>query len=168
MAAAQPFISHDRVRWADVDLVGIMRFSAFTRLVENAEQDMLRAAGMPYEKIFEAPSVWMPRRHLTIEYFSPARIDDALQLVTYVSRLGDTSLTVNVDVRSLPRHTLVATAAMVVVCVTVATFEKRPLPRMVRDALARFACTVEEARAGLPGRLAGDGQGTEAGAAGSR
>ncbi len=145
-----------------------MRFSAFTRLLENAEQDMLRAAGLPYEKIFDGPSVWMPRRHLSIEYFSPARIDDALQLVTYVSRLGDTSLTVNVDVRSSPRNTLVASAAMVVVCVTVATFEKRPLPRMVRDALTPFACTMEEARAGLPGRVAGGGHGSEAGVAGLR
>ena len=119
MAAAHPFITQDRVRWADVDLVGIMRFSAFTRLVENAEQEMLRSVGLSYAKIFEAPTVWMPRRHLTIEYFSPARIDDALSLVTYVSRLGDTSLTVNVDVRLAQRNTLIAAAAMVVVCVTV-------------------------------------------------
>jgi hypothetical protein len=35
---------------------------------------------------------------------------------------------------------------MVVVCVTVAEFAKRALPRVVRDALAPFACTVEEAR----------------------
>jgi len=151
MATPQPFIAQDRVRWADVDLVGIMRFSAFTRLVENAEQEMLRSVGLSYAKIFDAPTVWMPRRHLAIEYFSPARIDDALSLVTYVSRLGETSLTVNVDVRLAQRNTLVAAAAMVVVCVTVATFEKRPLPQIVRDALAPHACSVEEARAGAPG-----------------
>ena len=114
MATPQPFLSQDRVRWADVDLVGIMRFSAFTRLVENGEQEMLRAVGLSYAKIFDAPTVWMPRRHLTIEYFSPARIDDALTLVTYVSRMGDTSLTVNVDVRLAQRNTLIAAAAMVV------------------------------------------------------
>ena len=151
MAAARPFIMQDRVRWADVDLVGIMRFSAFTRLVENAEQEMLRAVGLSYAAIFEAPTVWMPRRHLAIEYFAPARIDDELSMVTYVSRLGDTSLTVNVDVRLAQRNTLVAAAAMVVVCVTVATFAKRPLPQLVRDALAPHACSVEEARAGAPG-----------------
>lgn len=151
MAAAQPFVSQDRVRWADVDLVGIMRFSAFTRLVENAEQELLRAVGLSYAHIFDAPTVWMPRRHLAIEYFSPARIDDALTLVTYVSRLGDTSLTLNVDVRSSPRNTLIASAAVVIVCVTVATFEKRPLPAIVREALTPYLCTIEEARAGAPG-----------------
>ncbi len=151
MAAVQPFISQDRVRWSDVDLVGIMRFSAFTRLVENAEQELLRAAGLSYARIFDAPTVWMPRRHLSIEYFSPARIDDALTLVTYVSRLGDTSLTLNVDVRSSPRNTLIASAAMVVVCVTVATFEKRPLPNIVRESLTPYLMTTDDVRAGAPG-----------------
>ena len=146
MTSPTPFLAYDRVRWADVDLVGIMRFSAFTRLVEVAEQELLREAGMAYDKIFDAPTVWFPRRQLGIEYFSPARIDDALTLVTYVSRIGETSLTFNVDIRSSARWTLVAAASMTVVCVTVEAFAKRPLPSMVREALAPFACSVEEAR----------------------
>ncbi len=150
MTAPTPFLVHERVRWADVDLVGIMRFSAFTRLVEVAEQELLREAGMAYDKIFDAPTIYMPRRHLEIEYFSPARIDDPLTLVTYVSRVGDTALTINVDVRSTTRWTLIASAAMVVVCVAVDSFAKRPLPTMVREALAPFVCTPEAARAFTP------------------
>jgi len=152
MTTATPFLAFDRIRWADVDLVGIMRFSAVTRMIELAEQELLREAGLPYSKIFDAPTVYMPRRHLSIEYFSPARLDDALTLVTYVSRLGDTSLTLNVDVRSSARWTLIASAAMVVVCVTVESFAKRPLPTLVRESLAPFACTPEDARAWTPPR----------------
>ncbi len=150
MSQGQPFVVHDRVRWADVDHVRIMRFSAFTRLVEVAEQELMRAAGMPYGDIFDAPTLWMPRRHLAIEYFAPARLDDAVSLVTFVSRLGDTSATINVDVRSMGRHTLIAAAAMVVVCVSVDTFRKQALPAAFRDALAPFHCSVDAARAGAP------------------
>jgi len=150
MTAPHPFLLDERVRWSDVDLIGIMRFSAFTRLIELGEQELLRDAGLSYAKIFDAPTIWMPRRHLSIEYFSPARIDDALTLVTYVSRLGDTSLTINVDVRSKTRWTMVAAAAMVVVCVEVDTFAKRPLPRIIRESLAPYACDVEQARAWPP------------------
>lgn len=153
MTTPHPFLSYDRVRWADVDLVGIMRFSAFTRLVENAEQDLLREAGLPYASMFEHPTVWMPRRHLSIEYFSPARIDDELTLVAHVSRLGETSVTLNVDVRKSHGWTLLASAAMVVVCVTADAFQKRPLPKVVREALAPFLCSVEEAR-GMPAPVA--------------
>jgi acyl-CoA thioester hydrolase len=146
---ASPFRCTDRVRWADVDLVGIMRFSAVTRFVEMAEQELLRAAGLPYSFIFEAPEIWMPRRHLAIEYASPARIDDLLTMVTWISRLGDTSLTITMDLRQEDGR-LVASATMVVVCVTVEEFAKRSLPKVIRDALAPFACTTDEARAPLP------------------
>lgn len=150
METTAPFLVLERVRWADVDLVGIMRFSAVTRLVELAEQEMLRAAGLPYGEILNAPQIWMPRRHLEIEYFSPARLDDELALVTYVSRLGDTSLTVNVDVRQHATGQLVATAAMVVVCVRADSFTKRPLPRIARERLAPFVVTVDNARTWTP------------------
>lgn len=150
MTASRPFVTHERVRWADVDLVAIMRFSAFTRLVEVAEQELLRAAGLPYSTLFDNPRIWMPRRRLEIDYFAPARIDDELALVTYVSRLGDTSLTMQVDVRHAVRNTLIAAATVVVVCVTVEGFAKRPLPQIARESLAPFVMTVEEARAGAP------------------
>ena len=150
MTASQPFVMQDRVRWADVDLVSIMRFSAFTRLVEVAEQELMRDAGFSFKEAFDAPTVWMPRRHLSIDYFAPARIDDALTLVTYVSRLGDTSATFNVDVRLTERDVLIAAAAMVVVCVSVPTFEKRALPAEFRTALAPYLCSVAEARSISP------------------
>jgi acyl-CoA thioester hydrolase len=143
--APQPFRCTDRVRWADVDLVGIMRFSAVTRFIEMAEQELLREAGLPYAFIFDAPEIWMPRRHLAIEYASPARLDDLLTMVIWVSRLGDTSLTLSVDLRQ-PDGRLVATATMVVVCVTVEGFAKRPLPKVVRASLTPFVCSTEEAR----------------------
>ncbi len=147
MSTPTPFVVRERVRWADVDLVQIMRFSAFTRLVEMAEQELLRAAGLPYATIFDEPEIWMPRRHLGIDYFAPARLDDELALVTYITRLGETALTLNVDVRHAERRTLLAAAAMVVVCVTVSEFTKRPLPRVVREGLAPFVCSVEQVRA---------------------
>lgn len=146
----RPHIVHERVRWADVDLVAIMRFSAFTRLVEMAEQELLRVAGLPYATLFDNPTIWMPRRRLEIDYFAPARIDDDLALVTYVSRMGDTSLTLQVDVRHATRHTLLAAISMVVVCVTVEAFAKRPLPRSTREALAPFVMSIEQARAAAP------------------
>lgn len=141
------FVMHDRVRWADVDLIGIMRFSAYTRLIENGEQELLRAAGLSFAKIFDHPEIWMPRRHLSIEYFAPARIDDALSIVAYVTRMGDTSATLQFDVRLAERWTLLASASLVIVCVTVTEFTKCPLPSVMREALAPYEWTIEAARA---------------------
>lgn len=139
-------IVQERVRWADVDLVGIMRYSAFTRLIELAEQELMREAGLPYSELFEAPQVWLPRRQLSIEYLAPARIDDELELECYVSRMGETSLTYQVDVRNA-MGTMVAAASLVVVCVTAAEFRKIPLVPEFRDVLTPYVMSPETARA---------------------
>lgn len=145
-----PFRTSERVRWADVDLVGIMRFSAVTRFVEHGEQELMRAAGLPYRDIFDAPDVWLPRRHLSIDYLAPARIDDLLDLEVYLSRLGTTSATFNVDLYGETGR-LVAGAAMTVVCVGTNDFRKQPLPEALRQALEPFQWSVEAARAARGG-----------------
>lgn len=145
-----PFSTSERVRWADVDLVGIMRFSAVPRFVELAEQELFRAAGLPFATFFEAPAVWLPRRHLSIDYLSPARLDDLLTVTVYMTRLGTTSATMQTDVYTESGR-LVAAAAMTVVCVDPTDFRKQPLPDAVVAALTPYLCTVDEARAARAG-----------------
>jgi YbgC/YbaW family acyl-CoA thioester hydrolase len=145
-AVPGPFRVTERVRWADVDLVGIMRFSAVPRFVEMAEQELLREAGLPNGMRY-VPEVWMPRRHFTIDYLAPARLDDELTLLAWISRLGTTSLTLSVDLAHADGR-VVARTALVIVCVTAATFDKRPLPTIVRERLSRFHRPVPEADSG--------------------
>ncbi|HYW30346.1 MAG TPA: thioesterase family protein [Gemmatimonas sp.] len=141
--ASSAFVMQERVRWADVDLVGIMRFSAFTRLLELGEQELMRAAGLPFSLVFDRPELLMPRRALAFEYFAPARIDDLLTLRTFVSRMGETSMTISQEVLiaesvTSGTGTRVATATMTVVCVSAAEFAKQPLPAIVRERLGGF------------------------------
>jgi len=151
-ASPRPHISNERVRWADVDLVGIMRFSAFTRLVEHAEQELSREAGMPYSEAFSSPAVWMPRRSLHIDYTAPARLDDPLALVAYVSRMGNSALTLNVDVMSADFGQLYASATVVTVCVSVSDFRKRSIPDDIRTAMGPFTMSSDEVCAWLANR----------------
>lgn len=147
-------IVFDRVQWADVDLVGIMRFSAFTRLVELGEQELLRGAGKPFSEIFAAPGFWLPRRQLTIDYFAPSRIDEQLEIETYVSRIGETSMVYQVDIRNAQQR-LVAAATLVVVCVTVEDFTKMEIPVEWRTRLEPYVMSVEEARSTYDARRQG-------------
>jgi YbgC/YbaW family acyl-CoA thioester hydrolase len=137
-AAFHPVTVQERVRWADVDLVGIVRFSAVPRLVELAEQELWRAAGIPYAELFQDPAFWLPRRTLAVDYLSPARIDDLLQLEAWVARMGTKALTLAVAVRQAEGGRLVATAEMVLVCVTNPAFVSAPIPAHIRTALAPF------------------------------
>jgi YbgC/YbaW family acyl-CoA thioester hydrolase len=143
----QPLLVAEYVRWADVDLVGIMRFSAFTRLVELAEQELFRAASLPFGATYVLDEVWLPRRHLEIDYFAPARLDERLKMSAYVSHVGTTSVTLATDVYDPAGSTLVAAAQMVIVSVTRDSFAKRPLPPELTTALAPYVCSTDAARA---------------------
>jgi acyl-CoA thioesterase FadM len=73
-----------------------------------------------------------------VDYLSPARIDDLLQLEAWVARMGTKALTLAVAVRQAEGGRLVATAEMVLVCVTNPAFVSAPIPPRIRGALAPF------------------------------
>jgi acyl-CoA thioester hydrolase len=121
------FTTTEYVRWADVDLAGIMRYDAYLRLVDVAETDFFRAIGAPISGLAERLAVWLPRKVVHMEYHAPARLDDELRLAAYVSRVGRTSLTLNVDVAAAADGAPRASIEMVLVCVGT-DLRKRELP----------------------------------------
>ena len=123
-----PFSTSDFVRWADVDLAGIMRYDAYLRLVDIAETDFFRSIGAPIGALADRLGIWLPRKVVRLEYHAPSRLDDALRLEVYVSRLGRTSLTLNVDVADPADGARKASVEMVLVCVGTDDFAKRELP----------------------------------------
>lgn len=152
---ALPHVAVERIRWADVDLVGIARFSAFTRFVEHAEQEWMRALGLPYDRLFDDTEVYLPRRHLALDYRVPSRLDDALAMVTYVPRVGDTSLTFQVDLYGVGTDDLRVSGTVVVVCVDRITFATRSLPEWLRTAVQPYVMDQATARtASAPTRQA--------------
>jgi len=69
------------------------------------------------------------------EFITPARLDERLEIRTYVSAIGRTSLTLNFDMFAddgTPR----AKGYLVVVAVDVSSLDKRPLPPELIDRLA--------------------------------
>lgn len=137
-AAVPPFSVPEFVRWADVDLAGIMRYDAYLRLVDVAETDFFRAIGSPIGRLAEQLGVWLPRKTMRLDYHAPARLDDALRLDVSVPRVGRTSLVFRVDVVHAPDGAPRATAELVLVCVGRDDFVKRELPAALVDRLRPY------------------------------
>jgi acyl-CoA thioester hydrolase len=132
---AAPFIVHEYVRWGDVDIVGIIRYDAYLRFFEFAESELLRAVGLLYHDMVARHGVTLPRKVMHAEFITPARLDERLEIRTYVSSVGHTSLTLNFDMFAddgTPR----AKGYLVVVAVDVESLAKRPMPAQVVAALA--------------------------------
>jgi YbgC/YbaW family acyl-CoA thioester hydrolase len=151
MPAKTPFVTTEHVRWEDIDLAGIARYGSYTRFLDVAETDLYRSLGTPLSVLHAQYKVWLPRKVMHIDYFSPARLDDEITLAAYFSNIGRTSVTFNVDLLRDDRKTLIAAAHLVLVCVNVA-LEKIALPPEFRTLVDRYVMSSEEARATLQDR----------------
>jgi YbgC/YbaW family acyl-CoA thioester hydrolase len=128
----------ERVRWEDVDLVGIVRYSAYTRLMDVAEAELCRAAGLAHPVAVERYGVWLVRRVLHLEYHAPARFDALLRLRVWVGRVGRTSLTLHVVVLDETGTTRHAAGHFVLVAVPTDGFEAIAVPAGIVEALGPY------------------------------
>lgn len=130
-----PFVVQEYVRWGDVDIIGIIRYDAYLRFFEFAESELLRAVGLQYHEMVARHGVTLPRKVMHAEFITPARLDERMEIRTYVSAIGRTSLTLNFDMFAddgTPR----AKGYLVLVAVDVGTLDKRPVPPEIVSALA--------------------------------
>ena len=148
-ATRKPFVLSEYVRWGDIDLAGIICYGAYIRFYEMAETELFREMELPFGKVFERLDIWLPRKVMHTEFHSPAVLDQQLKVLTYFSRIGETSLTLNFDVMDATRKTLHSSAYQVLVCVDKASFTKRKMPGEIAAAAERFLMTVEAARAAV-------------------
>jgi acyl-CoA thioester hydrolase len=70
-----------------------------------------------------------------IEWRSPARFDDVLEISAWVSRIGTTSLTLSTEMRRAGETAVLATTDTVYVHVDPDAFTKRPIAPEMRAAL---------------------------------
>lgn len=142
-----PVIRSEFVLWSDVDPVNITRYDAYVRMIEFGEDALFRAAGLTIPIIADRWDIWLPRKLMHVDYHSPSRLAELVTVATYLSRVGETAVTLNVDVLDGSGARLHASAHLVLVCVGRAAFDKRPLPAALRALLAPLVCSADDARA---------------------
>lgn len=133
-----PFRVQSRVRWSDCDPLGIIWYGAYLKYFEAAEHEMFRAAGLPYEVLRVEREVQLPRKAFTVEFVSPAQMDELLDIDVGVAKIGNSSLTMRFLASNAADRTLRATAQLTVVCVEKSSITKRVIPDWVREALSPY------------------------------
>lgn len=129
---------HDiRVRFADTDLQGIVFNGNYLTYYDDAWTEYLRAVGFTY-KDFLSRGVDTVLARTTLEFKSPARFDDIVEVYTRVSSIGNTSLVFDFEIYLQGEDLLVGKATSLYVCVDPSTMTKIPAPRFLREAIGKF------------------------------
>lgn len=99
-----------RVYFEDTDLSGVVYHANYLRFMERARSDMLRMAGIDQRAAHDAGEGAYAVTSLEIAYRSPARLDDALVVVSRLSELRAASCRIH---QRVMRSGLILTDAMV-------------------------------------------------------
>ncbi len=76
-----------RVYFEDTDLSGVVYHANYLRFMERARSDMLRLVGVDQRGFFEREGTAYAIGELAIRYRRPARLDDALLVISRLVRL---------------------------------------------------------------------------------
>ena len=127
-----------RVYYEDTDAAGIVYYANWLRFLERGRTELLRVLGQEHSALREERGVsWVVRR-CAIDYLKPARLDEAIEVVTSCSELRGASLDMVQQARR-GEETLVR-AEPTVACMGTGGRPVR-LPPHVRTALAQVAVT---------------------------
>ena len=71
-----------RVYYEDTDAGGVVYYANYLRYAERARGEMLRAVGIEQRALMESDGIVFAVRRCEVDYLRPARLDDALEVVT--------------------------------------------------------------------------------------
>ena len=92
--AAREHVFPVRVYYEDTDAAGIVYYVNYLKFAERARTEMLRLMGRQQQAMMEQDGVAFAVKSAKIEYFRPARLDDALEVRTGLVEVAGASLKV--------------------------------------------------------------------------
>ncbi len=84
-----------RVYFEDTDLSGVVYHANYLRYMERARSDMLGCVGIDQRAAFDSGEGVYAVADLAIKYRRPARLDDALTVVSHVQAVGAATATIH-------------------------------------------------------------------------
>ena len=130
----RPFRYYLRVRYAECDAQKVVFNTRYAEYVDVALNEFLRAVGFDTVRLL-ASGLDFQLVKQTIEWKSPARFDDVLEVDVEPVRLGTTSFTCRATFRAAGAEPVLATIETVYVLVAADTLTKTPLPAPFKTAL---------------------------------
>ena len=105
-----------RVRYAEVDAMGVLHHSRFWVYFEMGRTELLRQSGVTYADL-EKVGVFFVVAKCAARFMAPARYDDELVLTTSITRTGAARIDHAYALKRASDNLLLATAETTLACV---------------------------------------------------
>jgi acyl-CoA thioester hydrolase len=116
------------VYWEDTDAGGVVYHAGYLRFMERARSEWLRACGVDQVRLRAETGLGFVVRDMHLDFFTPARLDDELEVSAGVQQKRHASLTFVQNVRRDGEAVPLVTARVRVACVDLARMRPAPIP----------------------------------------
>ncbi|MBY8965180.1 YbgC/FadM family acyl-CoA thioesterase [Algiphilus sp.] len=120
-----------RVYYEDTDASGVAYHGSYVRWMERGRTEWLRARGGSQALFMIDQGLAFTLSRLEMRFVAPARLDDALDVVTTVERFGRASIDFRQEVRLQDSAQILVRASARVGCVDQQHFRPAPLPSSI-------------------------------------
>jgi len=130
-----------RVYYEDTDTGGIVFYANYLKYFERARTEWLRHGGnglpgISQQRVADELGLMFVVRSTAVDYRRPARLDDAVRIVSTVERLGRVGIDFHqeayVSRSGKPADELVSIGRIKVACVTRESLRPAPIPDSIR------------------------------------
>lgn len=124
-----------RVYWEDTDAGGVVYYANYLKFMERARSEWLRAFGFEQDVLRDEAGFAFVVRRVEIDYLSPARFNEQLEVSVQLHEIGRASLSVRQELmRGADR---LAQAVVTLACVDAARFKPVKIPAPILQALTQ-------------------------------
>ncbi|MFH1816491.1 MAG: tol-pal system-associated acyl-CoA thioesterase [Pseudomonadota bacterium] len=128
------FVWPVRVYWEDTDAGGVVYYANYLKFMERARSEWLRAFGIEQDVLRDETGVVFVVRRVEIDYLSPARFNEQLEVSVVLHEAGRASLSVRQEL--MHGSTRLAEAVVTLACVDAIRFKPVKIPEPILQALA--------------------------------
>ena len=137
------FMTKIRVRWMECDGQGIVYNGAYLDYLEIGQAEYYRNLGFAIYIIPQSGYFDFVVVKSTQEFKAPAKVDEIIEVYVRVSNIGNTSLTLNLEIYAEGNDRLLTSIETVYVGYDTATESTRPVPDAIRELVTHFEETGE-------------------------
>lgn len=118
-----------RVYYEDTDSGGVVYYANYLKFMERGRTEWLRSLGFEQDELRETAGVLFAVRKVSIDYRSPARFNDALQVSVQLISRGKASLVFRQEIRAAVDGQVLCDAEVKIACIDAASFRPAPIPQ---------------------------------------
>jgi acyl-CoA thioester hydrolase len=128
-----PFYWTLRVYYEDTDAGGIVFYANYLKFFERARTEWLRAGGISQQVMTEKHGMMFVVKSTAVDYHSPAKLDDVIELSVITEKLGRASVQFTQQAWRIEgdQRILLATGHIKVGCVDQVSLRPGPIPAEV-------------------------------------